>query len=292
MGAGRDSRPWIRVGSGCRRLTCPSRRGVVALFAQSAFEVVSGRGDGYFDSLTGLVFFLLCGRLFQHKTYDRIAFDRDFKSFFPLSVRRRGAEAEEVIPLARVGVGDRLILRHGELIPADARLLTGHGVIDYSFVTGEAVPVEKSPGAHLYAGGKQLGAAIEIETVKPVPKATYQLWSHESFRKDRRSALDSLTSRFSRRFTLTVALIALGALLFWAVAGQSARGLKAFIAVLIVACPCALALAAPFALGTAQRLLARRHIFLKDRRWSKPWRASGPLCSTRPAPSPRQTRTP
>jgi Cu+-exporting ATPase len=256
---------WLALRQRVITLDLPIAAGLAALFVQSAFEVLSARGDGYFDSLTGLVFFLLCGRLFQHTTYDRLAFDRDFKSFFPLSVRRCCAAGDEIVPLARVSVGDRLILRHGEMVPADAQLVEGQGVIDYSFVTGEAMPVEKGPGDHLYAGGKQLGAAIQIETVKPVSQSYLtSLWSHETFRKDRRSALDTLTNRFSRRFTLNVILIALGALLFWAVAGQSARGLKAFVSVLIVACPCALALAAPFALGTAQRLLARRRIFLKD----------------------------
>jgi len=256
---------WLALRQRVITLDLPIAAGLTALFGQSCFEVLASRGDGYFDSLTGLVFFLLCGRLFQHKTYDRLAFDRDFKSFFPLSVRRRHAGREETVPLERVAVGDRLVLRHGELIPADARLVEGRGVIDYSFVTGEAVPVEKVPGEHLYAGGKQLGATVEIETVKPVSQSYLtSLWSHEAFRKERQSPLDTLTNRFSRRFTVNVVLVAVVALLGWTVFGQGARGLKAFISVLIVACPCALALAAPFALGTAQRLLARRHIFLRD----------------------------
>lgn len=256
---------WLALRQRVITLDLPIAAGLTALFGQSCFEVLARRGDGYFDSLTGLVFFLLCGRLFQHKTYDRLAFDRDFKSFFPLSVRRRLADIEETVPLERVAVGDRLVLRHGELIPADARLVAGQGLIDYSFVTGEAVPVERVPGEHLYAGGKQLGAAVEIETVKPVSQSYLtSLWSHEAFRKERQSPLDTLTNRFSRRFTVNVVLVALVALLGWTAFGQSARGLQAFISVLIVACPCALALAAPFALGTAQRLLARRHIFLRD----------------------------
>ena len=63
--------------------------------AQSAYEILSGRGEGYLDSLAGLIFFLLCGRVFQQKTHERIAFDRDYKCFFPLSVMRRTAAGEE-----------------------------------------------------------------------------------------------------------------------------------------------------------------------------------------------------
>ncbi len=243
----------------------PIALGLVALFGQSAFEVVSGRGPGYVDSLTGLIFFLLCGKLFQHKTYDRLTFDRDYKSFFPLAVVRRTAVGEETVPLARVAVGDRLVLRNRELIPADARLTAGRGMIDYSFVTGEAEPAPKAVGDYLYAGGQQVGGAIEIEVVKPVSQSYLTaLWGHEAFAKERTDTLDNLTNRFSRRFTISVVVIAALAATFWGLAGDPARAVKAFVSVLIVACPCALALAAPFALGTAQRLLARRHVFLKN----------------------------
>lgn len=256
---------WLTFRQRVVTVDLPIAAGLVALFAQSTYEVVSATGEGYFDSLTGLVFFLLCGKLFQHKTYDRLTFDRDYRSFFPLSVLRRTPQGEETVPLSRVAVGDLLLLRHGELIPTDARLLSGAGLIDYSFVTGEAAPVPKQPGDTLYAGGRQRGGAIEIETVKPVSQSYLTtLWSSKSFRKTPRDSLDTLTNRFSRRFILAVIGVALAAAAFWSWADHPHRALQSFIAVLIVACPCALALAAPFALGTAQRLLARRGIFLKS----------------------------
>jgi P-type Cu+ transporter len=246
-------------------LDVPIALGLAALYAQSAYEIVLGRGNGYLDSLAGLVFFLLCGRVFQQKTHDRMAFDRDFKCFFPLSVTRLTAAGEESVAIPNLRVGDKLRLRNGELIPADGRLLGGPAFIDYSFVTGEAEPVAKAAGDYLYAGGRQIGGVIEIETVKAVSQSHLtSLWNHEAFQKEREGNLNTLTNRFSRWFTLVVIAVAVGAAVFWAAAGDAGRGLKAFTSVLIVACPCALALAAPFALGTAQRLLARMQVFVKN----------------------------
>ena len=173
---------WCAAGTSLRQrrlnIDVPIAVGIAALFAQSVYEMGSGRGAGYFDSLTGLIFFLLAGRLFQRKTYDRLAFDRDYKSFFPLAVTRKtqrrsptrrdfsdrlqnagsetGAPEEEQISLAQLAIGDCLILRNGELIPADSRLVSEPALIDYSFVTGKSEPVAKKPDDYLYAGGRQM----------------------------------------------------------------------------------------------------------------------------------------
>ncbi len=245
-------------------LDVPIAAGIAALFLQSVWEISTRRGDGYLDSLTGLIFFLLCGKVFQRKTYDRLAFDRDYKSFFPLSVSRISGGKEERVSLSELEVGNCLLIRHGELIPGDARLTEGMALIDYSFVTGESDPVRRAPGDQVYAGGRQTAGALEIELTKPVSQSYLtSLWNQEAFRKDKSNALDTVTNRYSVRFTKLVIGIALGAALFWAFR-DPARSVKAFTSVLIVACPCALALAAPFTLGTALRVLSRKKIFVKN----------------------------
>jgi Cu+-exporting ATPase len=278
---------WRAAWRGLRRklltIEVPIAAGLIAIFVQSSYEVWLGRGAGYFDSLCGLIFFLLCGKLFQQKTFDRLSFERDYKSFFPLAITRlerrpparleddaghagseTGASVERSAALSEIRAGDRLRIRHGELIPADARLVSGVACIDYSFVTGESEPVSKSAGDHLYAGGRQTGGAIEIETVKAVSQSYLtSLWNQDAFRKDKGETLESLTNLYSFRFTKIVIVIAVGAALFW-VWSDAARAVKAFASVLIVACPCALALAAPFTLGTALRVLGRRGVFVKS----------------------------
>jgi Cu+-exporting ATPase len=245
-------------------LEVPIALGLAAIYGQSLFEVLTHRGPGYCDSLTGLIFFLLCGRLFQQKTHERLTFDRDYKGFFPLAVIRKTPTGEENVSLSQLEVGDRLLIRNGELIPADARLLSGPALIDYSFVTGEAEPVARPAGSHLYAGGRQIGGAIEVATVKPVVHSQLaSLWGQAAFRKQRGNDLDSLTNRYSRRFTKLIIGLALAAAGFWLFQDAS-KALPVFTAVLIVACPCALALAAPLTYGTALRVLARLNLFLKN----------------------------
>ena len=109
-----------------------------------------------------------------------------------------------------------------------------------------------------------MGGAIEVEMTKAVSQSYLtSLWNQDAFRKSKRDDLNQLTNTYSQRFTKIVVVIALGAAMFWAWANP-ALSLKALTFVLIVACPCALALAAPFALGTAQRGLARRGVYLKN----------------------------
>jgi Cu+-exporting ATPase len=255
---------WWSVRQRVLTMEVPIALGLAAIYLSSVWEVVSHRGLGYCDSLCGLIFFLLCGRLFQKKTYERLAFDRDYKGFFPLSVTRKTAAGEESVAISRLQVGDKIILRNGELLPADGKLVSGEAFMDYSFVTGESEPVACETGKHLYAGGRQSGGAIIVETVKPVAQSYLaSLWNNEVFRKKRDNNLDSLTNRYSKCFTKIVVVVAAASAMFW-IFRDASKSLKAFTSVLIVACPCALALAAPLTHGTAQRILARLKIFLKN----------------------------
>src|SRR5262249_55168756 len=156
---------------------------------------------------------------FQQKTFERLAFDRDYRSFFPLSIQRRAETGEESVAVSQLRVGDLMIVRNGELIPADGRLVAGSALVDYSFVTGESEPVAKAAGQHLYAGGRQVGAAIEVEALKAVSEGYLtSLWNQEAFRKgDLPEGLNSLTNQYSQRFTKLVIGIAVAAGLFWAI---------------------------------------------------------------------------
>jgi Cu+-exporting ATPase len=242
----------------------PISLGIAILFVRSLHEIILVDGAGYMDSLCALVFLLLIGQLYQKKTYFSLAFDRDYRSYLPIAVMKKSSDGQVSTPLDDVKTGDRLLIRNRELVPADSILISGEGRIDYSFVTGESDPVKVFSGDRLFAGGRQTGAILEIEVVKE-PSRSYllQLWEQAELAVKRQAGLTTLANRVSRYFTPAVLALALAAAGIWWFLDPS-RIWDAATAVLIVACPCALALASPFALGTAQRLLGRARFFLRD----------------------------
>jgi Cu+-exporting ATPase len=243
----------------------PISLGILTLFVRSVYHILAAEGTGYMDSFTALVFLLLIGKLFQKKTYDTLSFDRDYRSYFPLAITIRERNSERTLPLEKIKIGDRLILRHNELIPADSILIKGPAVIDYSFVTGESTPVEKISGDMLYAGGMNRGGQIEMEVVKEVSQSYLtQLWNDDAFNKSANlGKMTGLSTRVSKYFTFAVLLIATLAAFYW-LPGNISLALNAFTAVLIVACPCALALSTPFTLGNTLRILGKNKFYLKN----------------------------
>ncbi|MGB5555473.1 MAG: heavy metal translocating P-type ATPase metal-binding domain-containing protein [Flavobacteriaceae bacterium] len=245
----------------------PIALGILVLFVRSTLEIIFDWGPGFFDSLTGLVFFLLLGKFFQQKTYSFLSFERDYKSYFPIAITRITSEGkEETTQIHDIKRGDRLLIRNEELIPADGILISDSGRIDYSFVSGESEPVQKKSGDKLFAGGKQLNGAIEMEAVKSVSQSYLtQLWSNSVFQTDKNSSFQTLTDRISKRFTIAVLTIAILSASFWLIYDPS-KAMNVFTAVLIIACPCAIALAAPFTLGNMLRIFGRKKFYLKDTR--------------------------
>ncbi|HMI59435.1 MAG TPA: heavy metal translocating P-type ATPase metal-binding domain-containing protein [Puia sp.] len=241
-------------------------------FIRSIIEVVAGSGSGYFDSMAGIVFFMLAGRFLQDRTYRRLSFDRDYRSYFPVAVtaviqdKATGKESELVKAMPDIRSGDTLRIFSGELIPADGILTRGKALIDYSFVTGESQAVEKQMGEIVYAGGRQTAAAIEILVVKEVAQSYLtQLWNRkEKGRSDKGSGGDfSFVHPLSRWFTCVVLAIAAGAAVYWGLHDAS-RIWGVVTAVLIVACPCALLLSSTFTNGNLLRILGRHHFYLRS----------------------------
>lgn len=242
----------------------PIALGLITLFTQSLVEILSGRGIGYIDSLTGLVFFMLIGRWYQGKTYQALSFERDYKTYFPLAVTRISDEGTTTIALEDLKAGDRILVRNQEIIPADSILKSETANIDYSFVTGESMPVMKSAGDFVFAGGRQIGSAIELCIEKEVQQSYLtQLWNQAENPFTANDKLNTIVNRVSQYFTIVVVLIAITSGIFWYF-NNPAIALFAFTSVLIIACPCALALTVPFTFGSTMRQFGRRGFYLKN----------------------------
>jgi len=250
---------------GILNIDVPISLGMLVLFFRSTYEILSNTGQGYFDSLTGLIFFLLLGKIFQQKTYSFLSFERDYKSYFPIAITRiTKDQKEENVSVSEIDKGNRILIRNEEIIPVDSILIKGDAMIDYSFVTGESVPVAKISGEKLYAGGKQTSGAIELEAIQSV-KQSYltQLWSNDIFKKNDSKDIKTLTDTISKQFTIIILSIAVIAGVYWYFIDKHAA-FQVVSAILIIACPCALALSAPFALGNMIRIFGKHKFYLKN----------------------------
>lgn len=242
----------------------PIAIGLIALFFRSTYDIISATGPGYLDSFTGLVFFLLIGRWFQSKTYQSLAFDRDFKSYFPLAIQKMVKEEWKPVVIYDLKKGDQIRVRNMEIIPADSILLDEEAMIDYSFVTGESKPVSVRQGELIYAGGRLIGTPVMLVVEKKTSQSQLtSLWNNDAFQKRHESKYKKIIDRAARRFTWVVMGIAVITAVYWQIV-QPREVWLVLTSVLMVACPCALALAAPFTYGTMLRVFGRNQLYLKN----------------------------
>jgi Cu+-exporting ATPase len=254
---------WTGLKHGQANIDVPIALGILALFFRSSYEIFIGMGAGYLDSLSGLIFFLLIGKWFQSKTYQHLSFERDYKSYFPLAVRLEQPEGLQTTLIRDLQVGDVIHIRNGEIVPSDAVLLNASAQIDYSFVTGESRKIRKHEGDFLYAGGRNLGQTIRLRVEKEISQGFLtRIWNQSIFQEKHQTS-QRLIDQVSKYFTLVVLFLAVLSAAYWGwMGGQDP--LMVFTAVLIIACPCALALATPFTYGSVLRVLGRNRFYLKN----------------------------
>ncbi len=256
---------WVSLKRGIININLPIALGIIALFTVTTFDVFTLKGPGYSDSLAGFLFFLLLGRWYQSKSYQSLAFDRDYKSYFPLAVSKMKDNIELSTLLEEIMVGDELLIRNKELIPADSILVNGTALIDYSFVTGESTTIRKNTGEFIYAGGRQTGGAITVKVEKTVRQSHLtQLWNQKEDKTHSSKSIITITDRLSASFTIVILALALLGFGWWILHGDLNTALKVFTSVLIVACPCALSMSLPFTLGSAMRIFGKKGVYLKN----------------------------
>lgn len=235
---------------------------IAVLFIRTFLSAVFANGPGFADTLTGLVFLLLMGKWVKQRTYHHISFDRDYRSYFPIAITTLKEGKEKPVAINELIVGDRLWIRNGELIPADSILMKGDAWVDMSFVTGEAEPQQKVLGEIVYAGGKQIGEGIEIEVIKPASQSYLTgLWNKEYYKANLKQ---SFNDRIAKYFSIAVFIIAFSAAIYWVVQSDHTKAWSAFTAVIIVACPCVLALSTPFTFSAILAVFDKKGFYVKN----------------------------
>ncbi|WP_395783521.1 heavy metal translocating P-type ATPase [Aquirufa sp.] len=257
---------WAHIKLGKMTIELPILLGILVGYGRSVYEVFSHTGAGYIDSVSGLIFFLLIGKWFQQKSFDFLSFERNYKAYFPLVISKLEEGIEVNYPLNEIKIGDHLIIRNQEIIPADAVLITGSSQMDYSFVTGESELLKLNEGNSMYAGGRHTGERIEIEIKKELKQSHLtQLWEQQAFKDPlhKTENWENFANQVGGYFT--VGLISLAILVgsYWHFTDPS-RWSNSVVSILVIACPCALAISYPFALGHGIRWLAKSNFFIKD----------------------------
>jgi P-type Cu+ transporter len=246
---------------------------VATIFPQifpAAMREIGGRPPVYFESAAAIVTLVLLGQVLELRARSRTgAAIRALLDLTPKTARIiRGAGIEEDIPLDRVRQGDRLRVRPGEKIPADGTVVEGQSTVDEAMISGESMPVEKSPDDRV-VGGTVNGAGSFAMVAERVGSETViaQIIQMVSSAQRTRAPIQKLADRVAAWFVPVVIAVAALSFLAWSIFGPTPRIAHALVnavAVLIIACPCALGLATPMAIMVGTGRGAQKGVLIKN----------------------------
>ncbi len=226
--------------------------GTLAAFVFSAYQVILGpaHSDHYFDTAALIIAFLLLGRYFEARAKGRASSAiRALLELGAKDARLVVDGAERMVPVEEVRVGDELRVRPGEKIPVDGVVVDGASAVGESMLTGESVPVDKRPGDTVAGATINANGVLTVRaTAVGADTALAQIVRLVDEAQGSKAPVQRLADRISGLFVPIVIVIAATTLAGWAVGGDATRGLVAAVAVLIIACPCALGLATPTAI--------------------------------------------
>ena len=267
-GLGFAATPFFRTALGALRarrlhLDLPLSIGILVGLVWGSANVIRGVGEIYFDSLAMLVFLLLVARwiVLCHQRRASTAAEL-LLSLTPSRAHRIDDGRDSDVPIEAIVPGDLVRVRVGEVVPVDGEVHAGRSAIDVGLLTGESRPVEVAPGAQVHAGTLNVAAPLEVRAtvvgeLTRVGKLVASIASLST-----KAPIERLVDRIAGRFVAVVS--ALSALTFAAWSVRSvALGAEHAMALLIVTCPCALALATPLAVTVALGRAARRGVLIK-----------------------------
>ncbi len=255
------------------RAGSPGMDVLIALGSSAAFGLSAwllGRGAGamdlFFESGAAILSFVLLGRWLEARAKRATgAALRGLQELAPAQAELWRDGQWQLHPLAELKPGDRVRVRPGGRIPCDGRLTEGRSHINEAHLNGEPMPLARAPGDLLRAGGLNLDGVIELRATQTAAASSLaQLVRLIESAQASKAPIQGLADRVAARFVPAVMLLALLTLAGWVLAGQGGRGLLAAVAVLVVACPCALGLATPTAVVVGIGQAARRGLLVRD----------------------------
>ena len=239
--------------------------GVLAAWGYSSVELIRG-GHLYFEAAATIIAFVLLGKVLESRARARLGDAvRGLVALVPAQARRRNADGTEVdVELEALRPGDIVLVRPGERIPSDGVVLEGRGALDESLLTGESAPVIRGPtedvfGGALLVGGNERDGRIEALAVRITRTGAHTLIARMASAVEAAQATRAPIARVADRVAAVFVPMVLGialltALVWLAIGGDAGVALERAVAVLVIACPCALGLATPaaIAVGTAR----------------------------------------
>lgn len=255
----------LRAGSGNMDLLVAM--GTSAAYGLSVYLLWQGERHLYFEASAVVITLVLLGKHLEARAKRQTTSAiRALQALRPEQACRLTAQGEEWVQVSRLQLGDRLKVRPGERVPADGRILRGDSELDESLLTGESLPVSRGPGEAVTGGAiNQSGLLILEVTALGAQSRLARIIALVEQAQTGKAPVQRLADKISAVFVPVVLGISLLTLiLWWALAGDLTQAILHAVAVLVIACPCALGLATPTAIMAGTGIAARQGILIKD----------------------------
>lgn len=259
---------WASVAHGVATMDLLIAIGSLSAYGYSLTSLVTGGKYLYFDTASMLITFLLLSRLLEIGTRNRAA--GVIRLLARFSVRDAvvlSPGGTETRPVSRITPGDQVVVRPGERIPVDGRVVEGESSVDESFLTGEAVPVDKEPGHTVYAGTMNHNGRLVVQTIRAAEDSVLsQIADVVKSAQEARGPWRKLSDRILRAFVPFVLMAGLATFVYWHWGWHRSwsTAMLRMVAVYVIACPCALSVATPLAVLAGAQRLGRQGILLRS----------------------------